>query len=183
MTKLTRDIILDAAAELVEQNGVDGVTLADVGKKIGISHAALYKYFKNKRDLWTSLSLRWLNAILGDIFPFDTTGYTSKAAIAHDWLWDLAKGKMDAYQDDPTMFRLYTEYIDANEDVLAIHFGDLAASLKTALGTDDMVRVQALISAFVQFTTPVFAKTWGPHSQDDFEAIWALIAPGLEESF
>ncbi|MCG4281389.1 TetR/AcrR family transcriptional regulator [Lacticaseibacillus saniviri] len=179
MTKITRTVILDTAAELVEQKGVDGVTLADVGSQLGISHAALYKYFKNKRDLWTSLSLRWLDAILRDIFPFDTTGYTSKAAIAHDWLWDLAQGKMNAYKDDPTMFTLYTEYIDANEDVLAIHVGDLVASLKQALGTDDEVQVRALISAFAQFTTPVFAKSWGPQSQADFEAIWRLVEPSL----
>jgi AcrR family transcriptional regulator len=68
MKNLTRDEILTAAEVLVEQTEMHKVTLGQVGGALGVSHAALYKHFKNKQDLWTSLALRWLDNALQDIF-------------------------------------------------------------------------------------------------------------------
>ncbi|PWG00414.1 TetR/AcrR family transcriptional regulator [Levilactobacillus bambusae] len=180
MTKLTNTLILDTAAQLVEQHGAADVTLADVGEALGTSRAALYKHFKNKQDLWTSLSLYWLDQVLAVIFPFDTSGYSSQADIAHDWLWALANAKIQTNQNDPQMFKLYTDYIDGNPEVLAIHLQDLTSSLAAALKTDDLIHVQALLQAFTYFTTPAFATDWGEHTRDQFEAIWQLIAPSFE---
>ena len=180
MTKLTNELILNTAADLVEQKGATDVTLSDVGNALGTSHAAIYKHFKNKQDMWTSLSLHWLEEVLASIFPFDTSGYDSKKQIAHDWLWELANGKMQAYRRDPQMFKLYTDYIDGDKAVLEIHLNDLSASLALALDEPDTKRVQALIQAFASFTTPSFADTWGPQSQQQFEAIWRLVAPSFD---
>lgn len=182
MEKITKNKILDAAAALVEQGDMRQVTLTQVGDQLGISHAALYKHFKNKRDLWTSLSLRWLDQILVALFPFDTAGYTSKLTIAHDWLWTLVEGKLQANVRDPKMFKLYTTYIDDNPEVLAIHQNDLKQSLMRALSTDNETAVSALLTAFTVFSAPAFSASWGDHTQAEFEAVWRLIAPGLQRA-
>ncbi|GAB6092877.1 TetR/AcrR family transcriptional regulator [Furfurilactobacillus curtus] len=182
MAKLTKAQILDTAELLVEQNGIQGVTLAAVGATLGVSHAALYKHFSNKQDLWTSLALRWLNQALQRLFPFDTSDQTDKLTIAHDWLWALTVDKMAAYHDDPRMFTVYTTYIDDNPKALTIHITDLAQSLAAALSTDKLTVVDAVLQAFSMFSAPAFAPSWGSATKAQFEGVWTLVAPGLKES-
>jgi len=179
--KTTKDEILAAAAGLVETHGIEHVTLAQVGAALNISHAALYKHFANKQDLWTSLALQWLDKILVAIFPFDTTKYHSRAQIAHDWLWALADGKISAFHSDPEMFKLYTDYIDGNPQVLALHINDLTRSFAAATGITDDVLIAGVLQAFTYFSTPAFATAWNDQTRDQFEAVWLLVAPGLAQ--
>lgn len=46
-----RQRILDAAARLFRERGVEGVTVADVTRAAGLTHGAFYGYFKSKDDL------------------------------------------------------------------------------------------------------------------------------------
>jgi len=47
-----RDAILDAATRLFAERGFDGVRLADLGREIGLSKAALYRSFESKEALF-----------------------------------------------------------------------------------------------------------------------------------
>lgn len=181
MKNITKEDILISAAKLVEQKGMKQVTLSDVGNNLGISHAALYKHFNNKQDLWTSLALKWLDGILQNLFPFKTTSKANKSEIAHAWLWTLAQDKMIANHDDPKMFELYTNYIDNNAEVLGQHMDDLTNSLQLALSTTDTQHVTALIQAFIVFSAPSFSNTWNEDTKKNFESIWELIEPGVHK--
>ena len=181
--KTSKDEILAVAAQLVEAQGIEHVTLAQVGAALDISHAALYKHFANKQDLWTSLALKWLDKILVAIFPFNTANYQSRAQIAHDWLWALADGKISAFHSDPQMFKLYTDYIDGNPQVLALHINDLTRSFAAATGITDQVVISGILQAFTYFSTPAFASAWNEQTRDQFEAVWRLVAPGLTQLF
>ena len=60
----TRDTILDAAADLVTERGVDGLNLNDVAAKAGFGNAAsLYRYFASKQDLISALAARGLERL------------------------------------------------------------------------------------------------------------------------
>lgn len=181
MEKITKELILKTAQQLVEEQGMEKVTLAKVGAALGISHAALYKHFKNKQDLWTSLALNWLDETLSDIFPFQTNGYTDKLAILHDWLWILTERKMTAYQNDPVMFKLYTTYIDGNPQALNIHLTDLFNSLEHALNYSNQNNLQTIMRAFSTFSSPKYADTWNDHTKYEFEALWSVMKPGIEK--
>jgi AcrR family transcriptional regulator len=56
----TRDLLIAAAAELLDRGGPAAVTLRDVGKRAGVSHNAPYKHFKNKEDLLAAIASREL---------------------------------------------------------------------------------------------------------------------------
>ena len=43
--------ILDAAARLFRERGIESVTVADVMKTAGLTHGAFYGYFRSKDDL------------------------------------------------------------------------------------------------------------------------------------
>jgi len=47
--------ILDAALELFAAQGFDATTVREIAERVGMSDAALYYYFKNKREILTSL--------------------------------------------------------------------------------------------------------------------------------
>ena len=48
---LTRDIILSAALELVDDAGLSALSLRSLGKRLGVSQAAFYRHFPDKADL------------------------------------------------------------------------------------------------------------------------------------
>ena len=49
--ELNRLALLDAAARLFKQHGIDGVGVAEICKAAGLTHGALYKHFADKQDL------------------------------------------------------------------------------------------------------------------------------------
>jgi AcrR family transcriptional regulator len=62
---LKRNLILDAARELFEQEGLDGASLRGIAAKAGYTPAALYFHFKSKEDIYAEVlkeSLDRLNA-------------------------------------------------------------------------------------------------------------------------
>lgn len=46
-----RKAMLEAARELLVERGYDGLTLAEVGKRVGFTTTNVYRYFDNKNDL------------------------------------------------------------------------------------------------------------------------------------
>ena len=53
-----RNAVLNAAMDLIEKEGVHGVTIAAVAKEIGASVGGMYRYFPNKRAIFVALQLR-----------------------------------------------------------------------------------------------------------------------------
>lgn len=59
-----KEKILAAAAELVAERGFHAVSMADIGAKVGISGAAVYRHFDNKATLLLALFDRSLDGLL-----------------------------------------------------------------------------------------------------------------------
>lgn len=53
-----RDAIVEAAADLLDRSGRDGVTLRGVGLRAGVSHNAPYKHFRDKEALLAAVAVR-----------------------------------------------------------------------------------------------------------------------------
>ncbi|MDU4694520.1 MAG: TetR/AcrR family transcriptional regulator [Paenibacillus sp.] len=181
MKTLSRELILETAHRMVVEHGMEKVNLSKVGSELGTTHAAIYKYFSGKEELWTELALSWLDHELARLFPFDTGMYSSKKEIVHEWLWVLSQSKYEAYVREPEMFKLYTTYIDQNPATLVRHIGDLLRSLKAASGIEDMGRLQAILLAFSYFSSPAHADNWSRMDfKAEFEGVWKLIEAGIE---
>lgn len=50
--------ILTSAAELIGQSGVDGLSMTEIASEAGLSKAALYRYFPNRRALVRELAVQ-----------------------------------------------------------------------------------------------------------------------------
>ncbi|HUC90039.1 MAG TPA: TetR/AcrR family transcriptional regulator C-terminal domain-containing protein [Patescibacteria group bacterium] len=58
---LERGMVVDAALELLDEAGFDGLTLRRLAAKLGVKAAALYWHFKNKQDLTDQLAMAILD--------------------------------------------------------------------------------------------------------------------------
>lgn len=180
MKSLSRDLILEAAHALVAEQGMEKVNLSRVATRLGTTHAALYKYFSGKEELWTELALSWLDHQLAALFPFVPRPGSSRRDIVHDWMWTLSRTKYEVFVREPEMFKLYTTYIDQNPLVAARHVADLMGSLRAVSGIEEG-RLRALLIGFSYFSAPAYAEQWlSMDFPGEFEAVWALIAPAIE---
>jgi AcrR family transcriptional regulator len=59
--------ILTAARELLEQHGYAAVSMAEIGRRAGVSEATLYKYFKNRQDLLNHVLTEWATPFIHDL--------------------------------------------------------------------------------------------------------------------
>ncbi|WP_049563959.1 TetR/AcrR family transcriptional regulator [Streptomyces sp. SBT349] len=56
----TREALIDAAAGLLDEGGVEAVTLREVGRRVGVSHNAPYRHFASKETLLAAVAAREL---------------------------------------------------------------------------------------------------------------------------
>jgi AcrR family transcriptional regulator len=63
-----REKIIKATIELIGEKGVDGTSLADIARKVGISKGTLYYYYSSKNDLIFDITEVHMNQITNDIF-------------------------------------------------------------------------------------------------------------------
>lgn len=68
-----REAILAAAASLMDEHGLEGATLALIADRVGVSKAALYRYFPTREAIFLALLLAeeeaWLTALERALAP------------------------------------------------------------------------------------------------------------------
>lgn len=87
---LTRDIILSAALELVDDAGLSALSLRSLGKRLGVSQAAFYRHFPDKaallegicEQLWRLTYERFLALVQGGDTALDDGAPGTPAASA-----------------------------------------------------------------------------------------------------
>ncbi|HAU4387810.1 TPA: tetracycline resistance transcriptional repressor TetR(D), partial [Klebsiella pneumoniae] len=60
MARLNRESVIDAALELLNETGIDGLTTRKLAQKLGIEQPTLYWHVKNKRALLDALAVEIL---------------------------------------------------------------------------------------------------------------------------
>ncbi|MFD1773996.1 TetR/AcrR family transcriptional regulator [Paenibacillus rhizophilus] len=182
MAKITQELIIETAEALIERTEKSEVTLSQIADELSITHAALYKHFKNKQELWAAVSKSWFNRMISEQIKIDTSNLATPRDVLHDWLWSFVNAKKRAYNENPKMFALNTQYVDSNPLVLRDVLWDSYQIIDGFMDYQDphLERAEAILSAFAVFSLPSFKESWNsPDYQDRFERIWSLIKQGL----
>jgi AcrR family transcriptional regulator len=58
-----RRALLDEALATIREDGVDGLTLREIGARVGVSRSALYRHFADKRALLTAVATEGFRAL------------------------------------------------------------------------------------------------------------------------
>ena len=70
-----RRALIDAALVMIGENGVKSLSIREVAKKAGVSHAAPYRHFKDKEDLLTAVAIEGFDMVIQDTLKrFETCG-------------------------------------------------------------------------------------------------------------
>lgn len=171
---LTEEKIFSVAEAMIMEKGVKKITLSDIAKALGVTHAAFYKHYKNKEDLLQQLALKWLNATSKDLLEWIAPENMDGESALHDWLWFLANTKKNLYHNDQRMFFLYTSYLEGTQVLINNHLKQLAEKAEVISGRRG--EGQAIMTAFVYFHNPYFADRWDHDDyQELFEKVWHLI--------
>jgi AcrR family transcriptional regulator len=183
MPGITHRQILEAAEKVVSRRGIEKARLSEVAHELGITHAALYKHFKNKEDLFETLVTDWLERTEAKVLHYHVADGENRVQATHDWLSLLAATKRKSFESDSKMFKLCTVYIARSERVLTRHLTKLRNKAEEVLGVSspNSIRGMALILSFEYFHNPMYSDYWNdPHLGDYFEEVWQLIEPKLQ---
>ncbi|TDC25350.1 TetR/AcrR family transcriptional regulator [Streptomyces sp. 8K308] len=153
MAPRTRELLISAAAELLDAGGRESVTLREVGHRAGVSHNAPYKHFANKEALLASVAARELTRLgeaLAALWQRDLPAEAVLRAALREYVgWALAY---------PARFRLVFGAWGPDVEALAIAaessretlLGIVESAQRAgALPAGDTERVTALLQAVV----------------------------------
>jgi AcrR family transcriptional regulator len=114
---LDKESILNATEEVIRRFGPEKANITDVAKLLKVSHAALYRYYKGKTDLWNAVIERWLSNLHAssiDILKEDKPADSKLFRL----LEDFAEAKRRSAVNDPEMFASYLKLAQSSMDVI-----------------------------------------------------------------
>ena len=176
--KITQRLIIDTARKLIQETQKPEISLSKIASSLDITHAAIYKHFKNKKELWTAVCEDWFNESIIKNIGIDDNQYTDKQLWLHDYLWQFVNAKKEAYNSNPLMFELNTYYVEKDPYVLKEILNPCFIRVQNKMDykTDPLYKVEAIFSVFSTFTLPMFKETWNqPDYKLRFETLWDLI--------
>ena len=182
MEKITNEKIISTAEKLINEKQTSDITLSQIADELDVTHAAIYKHFKNKQDLWEEVAKTWLNRLVAEEVARNPQHPATKEEQLHDWLWAFINAKKRAYNENPQMFVLNTEYVDNSPFALRSVLTNSYQIIDNIMAYHDknLERAEAILSAFAVFSLPNFKESWNrPDYQDRFERIWGLIRKGI----
>lgn len=157
----TKEKILINALHLFAKNGYEAVSVSLIAGKLGITKGALYRHFKNKRDIFQSIVERMKNADRERAekysMPEGTMEETAEAyrQTSLDIIADYSKAQFRYWTEeefpsdfrklltleqyhDPEMARLYEQYLSSGPlmymaDIFSVLAGSREDAMQTAL--------------------------------------------------
>ena len=186
---LTRDIILSAALELVDDAGLSALSLRSLGKRLGVSQAAFYRHFPDKaallegicEQLWRLTYERFLALVQGADGVHDdaalgasaTASAPDQALQAQEYIRQYANCLRATLQDHPnTVILLMTHPISTPEQ-LSLLAGVLASLARS--GFTPTTDTLALITSVSVYTTGFVAAEVVPPAGTTDDAV---VKPG-----
>lgn len=146
----TRDRLIEAALDLLDEGGPASVTLREVGRRGGVSHNAPYKHFANKEDLLAQVAARELSFLQTELAGDLDDGLPPEDALARSVILQTARAV-----EFPERYRLIYGRWSASEELDRVAFESSALMAATvrraqergALLPGDPERVAALLRA------------------------------------
>lgn len=180
---LHRDRVIEAAAELVDRDGLDNVTLTQIAKELGVRQPALYRHVESYQDLVRSLSLKGrelLGRAMADA-AIGVAGDEAVAAIGHAW--------RRVTRDHPGLYTATDRYPCIGDDELEQAVERIVEVIAMSLSSFDLGdenrahAARTLRSAFHGFSH-IEMCDGHPHSldvDDTFDHMIELLCAGIRQ--
>lgn len=135
LTKEQTDSILKAAAEEFANKGYAHTSVRDIAKSAGVSVGVIYKYYKDKEDLFNSCVIKSLDA-LDQVFE----EVQSKGRSIMDMTEELITSTQIFARTNPEYFRLYHQITVSGSSLMTPEIAELIEGRTAKLYTGLMKR-------------------------------------------
>lgn len=127
-----KDKAIDCAIAQMQLVGFNRVTLSDIAKALGVSHAALYGHFADKAALFDAVSERWLarvdleqEALCTESKPGDAL----KRLV--QWFMQLHRMKIQKVKHEPELFKAFNYSSQTEKPFVKKHMATMHRQLST----------------------------------------------------
>src|SRR5918992_645321 len=127
-----RRALLDETLATIRDDGVDGLTLREIGARLGVSHAALYRHFADKRALLTAVATEGFRTLRQQLVAAWEDGGGGPAASQ-----SMGVAYVRFAVANPSHYRvMFSRFVDAEpqEPDLAAEAGGAFQALVNAVG-------------------------------------------------
>ncbi|GAB2566709.1 TetR family transcriptional regulator [Paractinoplanes abujensis] len=181
---------MSATEDVLRRYGPAKATVVDVGKELGVSHAAVYKHFPSKAALRDAVSRRWLNRDRDALAAIANDSATPPDQRLRSWLVALLAAKRAKAHDEPELFAAYKILVTENSVAAIDHVADLLGQLEAVLvagmadgsfrPADPAGTARAVFTATTRFHHPGLADSWTqPGLEHELDVICTLLLDGL----
>lgn len=181
--------IYDAALEVFAEYGYKKATLADIAQRLGMTGAGLYRYFKNKKELYEQSvghALRQWQSYARDGIPVDAdvrTQFKMMCLKAVEYL-SINDTFRRLLVRDPDIFPVFPKndpYEKINNDSLELIRSILRKGMeaKEFRDTDLEMTTQLLWLIYKTFIVQIYVKNHGEKMREGWNIFIDLITIGL----
>jgi AcrR family transcriptional regulator len=114
----TRNLILTTAREHLRRFGEDKMTIVDVARALGMSHANVYRFFKNKTEILDAIVDDWLARVEALIDPIlHETGWARERI--EKVVLELYRRRKSKLQEDGEVYESFRRIIQSRPAAVA----------------------------------------------------------------
>jgi AcrR family transcriptional regulator len=114
----TRDAILEAAKTVLRRYGHDKMTVVDIARSLGMSHANVYRFFATKSDILDAIIDQWLSKLEAFVEAIARRQATASARLEAVVL-ELHRKRKQKLRDDAEVFETYRRVVEIRPDAAA----------------------------------------------------------------
>jgi AcrR family transcriptional regulator len=151
-----RRALLDEALATIRAEGVDGLTLREIGSRVGVSRTALYRHFADKRALLAAVATEGFRTLRQQLVAAWEEGGRSRTAL-------------------DSMGEAYVRFAVTNPSHYRVMFGGFLEpnERETELATEGQGAFQALVDALTTLQRDALVRGDDAGTMATF--IWALV--------
>jgi AcrR family transcriptional regulator len=187
---LDADTILTATEEILRRHGPAKATVVDVARALGVSHAAVYKYFASKQALREAVTRRWLDRDRDALAAIAADRAVPPGKRLRAWLHAVLAMKQAKISKDPELFAAYGILAEAHSGVATGHVADLLGQLTGIIAAgaagggfhagDPQATARAVFTATARFHHLAHAAEWqDPGIGAELDQVCDLLLEGL----
>jgi len=188
----TRERILAAAEMLLRRHGVEKLTVVDVARTLGMSHANVYRHFASRAALQDALVQGWLQQVTDPLREIVARPVPAGERL-EAWLLALITAKRRKVLRDPELFEAYHAAAEAARAVVDAYLREarqqLARIVRDGVASGEFAvrdvdaAVAAIYDAMGRFTDPHYIRRTANRSarahEQDAKRVLALVIAGL----
>ncbi len=113
-----RDLIFNTAKILLRRHGQDNLAIVDIARALGMSHANVYRYFRNKTEILDAIIDEWM--LLVEEFVESIANRPGTAAQRLEAVViEVHRKRREKFLEDAAVFESYRRLAEARPDAIA----------------------------------------------------------------